>query len=73
MPKKITALLLAAVMLFSFSGCEFFDRLYDMHLPAKGGISSRAYRSRPKLAGNRMQYRDCGNAPKSCGRFARPC
>ena len=40
MPKKITALLLAAVMLFSFSGCEFFDRLYDMHLKGEQKESS---------------------------------
>lgn len=32
MAKKITALLLAAAMLFCFSGCEFFDKLYDMHI-----------------------------------------
>lgn len=30
--KKTVSLLLAVVMLFTFSGCEFFDKLYDMHL-----------------------------------------
>ena len=45
MTKKITALLLAAAMLLCFSGCEFFDKLYDMHLNNQKNHSSSSSES----------------------------
>ena len=49
MAKKITALLLAAALLLSLSGCEFFDKLYDMHIKGeKNGSSSSESESVPE-------------------------
>ena len=53
MAKKITALLLAAAMLFCFSGCEFFDKLYDMHI--NNGKNNSSSSSEPESAPEPME------------------
>lgn len=49
MNKKTASLLLATVMLFVFSGCGLFDKLYDMHLNSeKDKASSFSQESLPE-------------------------